>query len=234
MSSTISNETNSKDGLQSIDIQPTRPARSAPIATAEGKSAIREYYSKGDWDRLESFCNIGISEFIKHLPSPNLSGSTIYDFHFGAIAFKNIGKNEKYLACLKVLFSLKDFASNLNSEDQELLNLDISKYHSLSKELGIDYLNNIQVAEVLKKSGCFIATACYGSYDAPEVMVLRAFRNEVLLRGTVGRGFVRLYYAVSPSLARFVARRATLKKWTRLCVIGPIVTVVMRLRGSGR
>ncbi len=49
---------------------------------------------------------------------------------------------------------------------------------------------------------CFVATAVYGSSEAPQVMVLRRYRDAVLLRHRAGRAFVRLYYAVSPGLAR--------------------------------
>jgi hypothetical protein len=38
-----------------------------------------------------------------------------------------------------------------------------------------------------KESGCFIATAVYGSYSAPEVAVLRHFRDEILLNGLLGK-----------------------------------------------
>ena len=52
--------------------------------------------------------------------------------------------------------------------------------------------------------GCYIATAVYGSYDCPEVWVLRRFRDEGLRRSAVGALAVRAYYAVSPKLvARF-------------------------------
>lgn len=53
-----------------------------------------------------------------------------------------------------------------------------------------------------KSSGaCYIATAVYGSYDAPPVMTLRRFRDEALAPSAVGRWFIRGYYALSPSLA---------------------------------
>jgi tetratricopeptide (TPR) repeat protein len=45
---------------------------------------------------------------------------------------------------------------------------------------------------------CYIATACYGSYDHPDVVVLRRFRDERLLPSPLGAAFVRLYYRVSP------------------------------------
>lgn len=49
--------------------------------------------------------------------------------------------------------------------------------------------------------GCYIATAVYGNYDAPEVLVLRNFRDSVLLKSFWGRIFVKIYYFMSPPLA---------------------------------
>jgi len=58
---------------------------------------------------------------------------------------------------------------------------------------------------------CFIATAAYGSPDAPEVEGLRRFRDRRLLTNPVGTAFVRIYYRVSPPVARLIARRPRLR-----------------------
>lgn len=52
-------------------------------------------------------------------------------------------------------------------------------------------------------SGCYVATMVYGDYDAPEVLVLRRFRDRALAKSVPGRAFIRWYYAHSPG---FVAR----------------------------
>jgi len=54
--------------------------------------------------------------------------------------------------------------------------------------------------------GCYIATAVYGSYDAPPVMTLRRFRDQHLVKSVIGRVFVRVYYLLSPSAARHLGR----------------------------
>lgn len=53
-----------------------------------------------------------------------------------------------------------------------------------------------------KQGGCYIATAVYGSYDAPPVLTLRRFRDDRLAQSQLGRALIRLYYSVSPTLAR--------------------------------
>ncbi|TND07727.1 MAG: hypothetical protein FD123_3046 [Bacteroidetes bacterium] len=47
-------------------------------------------------------------------------------------------------------------------------------------------------------SGCYVATMVYGSYEAPEVLVLRDFRDRFLARFAAGRSFIRWYYRHSP------------------------------------
>ena len=55
---------------------------------------------------------------------------------------------------------------------------------------------------------CFIATVVYGSPYAPEVQVLRNFRDEVLMQNPVGRRFVDFYYSgAGERAANFVRER---------------------------
>jgi hypothetical protein len=52
--------------------------------------------------------------------------------------------------------------------------------------------------------GCYIATAVYGSYDAPEVFILRHFRDDVLAKTKAGNLFIKTYYRFSPPIARWL------------------------------
>ena len=78
------------------------------------------------------------------------------------------------------------------------------------------------------KSGCFIATACFGDYNAPEVLVLRSFRDTQLLRNPFGKLFVEFYYATSPFLAKIILKSDRLKIIVRHYFLNPIVTILRR------
>lgn len=69
---------------------------------------------------------------------------------------------------------------------------------------------------------CFIATAAYGSAAEPQVEVLRAFRDRVLLRSGAGRALVGGYYAVSPALAARIRHRPMACRGVRL-MLRPVV-----------
>ena len=77
--------------------------------------------------------------------------------------------------------------------------------------------------------GCYVATAVYGSYDCPEVWVLRRFRDFTLASSALGRGFIRVYYAVSPGLVK----RFGGAKWFRRLWKKPLDGLVQRLKDSG-
>jgi len=77
--------------------------------------------------------------------------------------------------------------------------------------------------------GCYIATAVYGSYDCPEVWTLRRFRDQVLSNRRSGRAFIKVYYAISPSLVRLFGKQKWFNKfWKRI-----LDKKVARLRLNG-
>lgn len=80
-----------------------------------------------------------------------------------------------------------------------------------------------------KKSGCYVATAVYGSYDCPQVWTLRRFRDDRLAASCLGRAFIRTYYAVSPTLVRRFGETA----WFKALWRGPLDRLVRKLRTQG-
>jgi hypothetical protein len=73
--------------------------------------------------------------------------------------------------------------------------------------------------------GCFIATAAFGSYLDPHVMVLRHFRDDVLLQSELGTAFVKFYYKHSPPIADFIAQHETLRILMRFALT-PLIFAV--------
>jgi ankyrin repeat protein len=53
-----------------------------------------------------------------------------------------------------------------------------------------------------KSSGCYIATAVYGSYDCPQVWILRRYRDNTLANNILGRLFIRAYYSIGPIIVK--------------------------------
>ena len=67
-------------------------------------------------------------------------------------------------------------------------------------------------------SSCFIATAAFGSIYAKEVVALRGFRDQYLLKSELGIKFVNLYYRFSPPIAEFIKDKPFLKSQIRLLI----------------
>lgn len=93
---------------------------------------------------------------------------------------------------------------------------------SFKKDLG-------DLGFTIQTGGCYIATAVYGSYDCPQVWVLRRYRDTVLAANILGRIFIRIYYWISPYLVkRFSASKWFVKLWGNL-----LDTFVKKLKEAG-
>jgi hypothetical protein len=70
--------------------------------------------------------------------------------------------------------------------------------------------------------GCFIATAAYGYYSAPQVQALRNFRDRFLLTNGIGKAFVEWYYTYGPSAATWLNEHPQYKPLIRAALLPAI------------
>ncbi len=77
--------------------------------------------------------------------------------------------------------------------------------------------------------GCYVATAVYGSYDCPQVWTLRRYRDYSLASTWYGRTFIKLYYAVSPTIVKWFGTT----KWFNLFWKSKLDKMVARLNKEG-
>jgi hypothetical protein len=81
---------------------------------------------------------------------------------------------------------------------------------------------------------CFIATAAYGTETAPQLDILRDFRDQVLLENAAGSSFVDAYYKLSPPVANFIAENDFVRTVVREVLIDPLVSLVQWSQGLWR
>jgi hypothetical protein len=79
--------------------------------------------------------------------------------------------------------------------------------------------------------GCFIATAAYGSPLAPQVNLLREFRDRYLLSSAQGRALVAWYYRTSPPIAQAVAESRLLRLGVQ-AALTPVLAVAATILWS--
>lgn len=114
---------------------------------------------------------------------------------------------------------------DLNAERKQELNDLIEKSHQCIKKHDPSY----EIPKPSHHTGCYVATAVYGSYDCPQVWTLRRFRDYTLAKTWYGRAFIRTYYAISPTLVKWFGNTEWFKKMWR----GTLDRMVANLNADG-
>jgi len=102
-------------------------------------------------------------------------------------------------------------------------------YKNANGSSAIDFAKVTKQKHLLGVKGCYVATCVYGSYDCPEVMTLRRYRDTILANTVAGRLFIQVYYSISPKIVRLFGKQ----KWF-IGLFKPILNrLVIRLRNRG-
>lgn len=163
--------------------------------------------------------------------------STSFDFNTASQIFENSVGLLNYFATTV----LKVFGNDYTGIALPVLKKCIQLYSDIqraygTKSINVEYKNKI-VATIRQyepdykdpTSGCYVATAVYGSYDCPQVWTLRRYRDYTLAESWYGRLFIRVYYDISPTIVKWFGHTEWFKKmWRR-----KLDRMVSRLNSQG-
>lgn len=85
------------------------------------------------------------------------------------------------------------------------------------------FVENFQALKEYEPRPCAIATATYGTPLAPQLNVLRQFRNHCL-----PNALTQLYYSTSPPIAEYIRRHSNVRRITRQ-LLEPLIKTIRRL-----
>ena len=183
------------------------------------KKVVTVYFNSANTDKKSQFQQKQTLTCIEILYA---FGDSIVDlFEEGCVKYA-IGSwklgNEMYSELIKYLD---------RPNDVERGSLIIKKYGEKIQTYDSSYI----IPKYSKKgsSGCYVATAVYGSYNCPEVWTLRRFRDNALDATWYGRAFIQSYYAISPILVRWFGKTTWFKRLWRK----PLDKLVEKLKSNG-
>lgn len=122
----------------------------------------------------------------------------------GTVYFKLWGRKDKNISSAKIEGVIVNFTDD-TSEFYKVSDISNKKAPSQSSTTSASSTST-------QSGGCYVATAVYGSYDCPQVWTLRRYRDYTLAETWHGRAFIKVYYAISPTLVKLFGHTEWFKK----------------------
>lgn len=198
----------------------------------------------GDVTQLKLMASNGSTDLQMFTSNDYEFRKLIYNYAEGALQLKNQVPNEiiienKMLQKTVCVIARKYYDYCLLEENRcSLCNVcltesDIELRRASLQQLQMGLPPNFKIKDGLleykneenKKGGCYIATAVYGSYDAPSVCLLRRFRDNNLSTNFLGRVFVKLYYTTSPYLLKFFGENKFFLRMSKIILDRVVINI---------
>lgn len=117
---------------------------------------------------------------------------------------------------------------HLTADAQAATQRRIEAWSNMIRELDPNFLTPAPKAQ----TSCFVVTATMGAEDALPVTYLRDFRDEVLIRSTLGRRAITRYYRTGPVLAHKIAPSRRRRAIAFAIVVVPAMATAFLVRGA--
>ncbi len=171
-------------------------------------------------------CSVNIPTAVSSTTSGSRIGGSCEPSSSGLSIFWNsYGSGPEAQAPFTYTWSGSDGFSTTTNPVYILYTSEGKKTGDVVLQSGVNSISLSCQAQVSSTSGCFIATATYGTEMESEVTTLRNFRDNVLLESSTGQDFVEFYYKVSPPVANVIRDNNLLKAIVRVG-LEPIVYVL--------
>ena len=174
---------------------------------------LYNYYYSGTWGRLWNHCynsggNLPWEEWEKIFKQKKNLERALYYLQKGVECGDAYACHCQYELAKYYLYEGGDFqqyrywlhVAAVNGSCEAMKEDNEANIRSEKQLFDVQFRNNGQSPTVNQSEGCYVATCVYGSYDCPQVWVLRRFRDFVLRKTWYGRMSVNLYYYVSPKV----------------------------------
>lgn len=185
------------------------------VASTTALSEAEQYHTQANFVLIEAQANIQVYGSNSGFSTPNPANIDL-GLQYINRSLELFPDNPIYINTKALLLSdglgRREEAVRLLERAAELAPRDITIQNNL---------NNLKKPS----SGCFIATAAYGTALDGHVSLLRRWRDEYLLRSPAGQAFVKQYYRYSPPIAKAISRHEFARAAAR-AALWPLVALL--------
>lgn len=207
------------DGNWTVAVDQSIPdsVDSAPIEFSGTGDKATEFFGIGEGLATFEMSHSGSSNFIVELK--DLSGNTVDLLvnEIGAFDGSTASRIDRSGIYILNVTADDDWSINIDGEELTEEEAEVAQSGEASGDNG-------------DTEGCFVATVVYGDANAPDINVLRDFRDDTLLQSEAGEKFVTAYYDHGKNAADFIANRPIAKKIVKYTVVEPAVALTELFR----